>query len=151
VLAAAASFSFDSGPAWRLSWLGAGVPPLAVALAVGLAAVPVIWLAGLTGLAVLWAKGPLAVRRFEWLADGEWRLTRPDGRCETAELTAATATLGPWILLAWTTSARRWWPLSRRYAFIGASQVSPAAFRAFRGRLSTLPARHSGRPKAVAP
>jgi hypothetical protein len=118
---------------------------------VSLAAVPVIWLAGLTGLAVLWAKGPLAVRRFEWLADGEWRLTRPDGRSETAALTAATARLGPWILLVWRARAGRWRPLSRRYALIGASQVSPAAFRALRGRLSTLPARHSGRPKAVAP
>jgi hypothetical protein len=96
-------------------------------------------------------RGPLAVRRVEWLPDGTWLLTRPDGRSETAELTAATATLGPWILLAWRPAAGRWRRLSRRYAFIRASQVGPVVFRALKGRLSLLPARQSGRAGTVAP
>lgn len=108
-------------------------------------------LAGLPGLAVLGGRGPLAVRRFEWTPDGEWHLTRPDGRCQIGRLAGATAMLGPWILLVWTVGAGRWRPLSRRYALIGVREVGPAAFRALRGRLSVLPGRHSGRSGAVAP
>ena len=125
-------------PAWRLI---APAAALVLALAV----------AGLPGLAVLLGRGPLAVRRFEWLPEGEWRLTRADGRCETGRLAGSTATLGPWILLAWTVGAGRWRLLSRRYALIGVREVGPAAFRALRGRLSVLPRRHSGRSGAVAP
>jgi hypothetical protein len=95
--------------------------------------------------------GRLAVRRVQWLPDGTWLLTLSDGRSETAELTAATAMLGPWILLAWRPEAGRWRLLGRRYAFIRASQVGSVAFRTLKGRLSLLPARQSGRARAVAP
>ena len=136
--AVALGFSFIPHPVWSLI-----APAAAVFLALALA--------GLPGLAVLLGRGPLAIRRFEWLPDGEWRLTRADGRCEIGRLTGATATLGPWILLAWTVGTGRWRLLSRRYALIGVEEVSPAAFRTLRGRLSILPGRHSGRSGAVAP
>jgi hypothetical protein len=116
-------FSLTPHPAWRAL-------AVAVALAVGT----------LPALAVLFTKGPLAVRRFEWTADGEWRLERPDGRCETARLAGATAALGPWILLAWVVvGARPWHPFGRRYALIRVGQVGLVAFRALRGRLALSP------------
>jgi hypothetical protein len=139
-LLAGGALCFSSTPPlpWRLT---------AVALALAIGTLP--------GLAVIFTRGPLAVRRFEWTAEGEWQLQRGDGRCEIGRLAAATAMLGPWILLAWTVGPRRWHPLSRRYALIRAGQVSPAAFRALRGRLS-LPggrqSRDSGTgPRPVAP
>jgi hypothetical protein len=131
-------FSLATHPTWRLIAAAA-----AVLFALALAALP--------GLAVLGGRGPLAVRRFEWLPDGTWQLTRSDGRCETGQLTGATATLGPWILLAWTVAAGRWSPLRRRYALIGVGEVGRAAFRVLTGRLSMLHGRHSGRRGAVAP
>jgi hypothetical protein len=131
---------FSSTPPlpWRLT-------AAAVALAIGT----------LPGLAVIFTTGPLAVRRFEWTAEGEWQLQRPDGRYEIGRLAGATAALGPWVLLAWRVGSRPWHPFCRRYALIRAGQVSPAAFRALRGRLS-LPrgrqSRGSGTgPRPVAP
>jgi hypothetical protein len=124
--------SFTPHPAWRL---------IAAAAALAIAALP--------GLAVIFAKGPLAVRRFEWTAEGEWQLERPDGGRESGRLAGATATLGPWILLAWSVGTRPWHPLSRRYALIGVSQVSPAAFRALKGRLSLRAGRESGASATV--
>src|SRR5262245_20287944 len=83
------------GPAFGLA--------LAVTVAIGLAGLTgLAGLAGLPALATLAGRGPLAVRRFEWLPDGTWLLTRLDGQPESGRLTGATATLGPWILLAWT-------------------------------------------------
>ncbi|MEJ0040610.1 MAG: hypothetical protein WDO68_32090 [Gammaproteobacteria bacterium] len=129
---------FTAYPAWR-------VIALAVALALG-------WL---PGLAVLGSMGPLAVRHFEWAPDGEWHLTRADGRCETGRLAGATATVGPWILLVWTAGSRPWRPFSRRYALIGVSEVGLVAFRTLKGRLCLLGGRHSGRsgpdPRPAAP
>jgi hypothetical protein len=132
----AVGFSFAPQPVWRL------ISVAALVLAAALAALP--------ALAVLAGRGPMAVRRFEWLPDGQWLVTRPNGRCETGRLTGATATLGPRILLAWTVSEGLGSPLSRRYALIEASRVSPVAFRALKGRLSMLPTRQSGRAGAVA-
>jgi hypothetical protein len=133
-VAAALCFSFTPHPAWRV---------IAPAAALALAWMP--------GLAVLRVKGPLAVRRCEWAAEGEWRLTCPNGRCETGRLAWATAALGPWILLAWTVRAGRSSLPSRRYALIGVSELGPAAFRVLRGRLSMLRQPHSARTQTVAP
>jgi hypothetical protein len=124
---AALCFSFTPHPAWRL-----------------LAAVVALAIAALPGLAVIFAAGPLAVRRFEWTPDGDWQLEGPDGVREAGRLAAATATLGPWILLAWTVSSRRGPPFRRRYALIREGQVSPPAFRALRGRLFLAGGRQSG-------
>ena len=85
----------------------------------------------------------MAVRRFEWGPDGLWNLERPDGAQESACLAATSATLGPWILLAWTVGDSRWRPGCRRYALIEASQVGQAAYRALKGRLSILASRDS--------
>ena len=140
-VAAAVALGFDvvrypEWPAARWPLIAAG------------AALALVWQAG---LAVLGARGPLAVRRFDWAPDGEWRLERPDGGRETACLTGATATLGPWILLAWTVEGGRWRLRGRRYALIGVWGVSPADFRTLRGRLSLLAGRHSGRSGVLAP
>jgi hypothetical protein len=132
-------FSFTAHPTWRL------IAPAAAAVLFALA------LAALPSLAVLGGRGPLAVRRVDWWPDGTWQLTQPDGRCETGQLVGATATLGPWILLAWTVAASRWSPLSRRYALIGVGEVGRAPFRVLTGRLSMLYGRHSGHRGAVAP
>jgi hypothetical protein len=105
----------------------------------------------LPALAVLLARGPWAVRAVEWAADGQWHLTRPDGRAELGRLARATATLGPWILLAWTVGTRSWSPLSQRYALVEMGQIGSAAFRALKGRLAVLPGRVSGSSGAVAP
>jgi hypothetical protein len=85
----------------------------------------------------------MAVRRFEWASDGLWHLERPDGTRETARLAGAAATLGPWILLAWTVGHGRWRPGSRRYALIEVSQVGTTAYRALKGRLSRPASRNS--------
>ena len=111
------------------------------------AAVALVWL---PAAAILWGRGALAVRRCEWTAEGAWHLVRPDGVCETGHLTGATATLGPWILLAWTAGGRRWHPLSRRYALIGVRQIGTEAFRALKGRLSLPGAGHTGRSQPLA-
>lgn len=132
--AVALCFSFTPHPAWQ-----AIAPAAALALA---------WL---PGLAVLWGRGALAVRRCEWEPDGQWRLTRPDGRCETGLLVGAMATLGPWILLTWSVKPGGWRPFGRRYALIGVRDVGPAAFRALRGRLSVLSGPDSRHSRAVAP
>lgn len=132
VVAAPLCFSFTPHPAWRV---------IAASAAVALAWLP--------AAAILWGRGALAVRRCEWTADGAWHLVRPDGVCETGHLTRATATLGPWILLAWNVGRRRGHPLSRRYALIGVSQVGREAFRTLKGRLSLPAAREAGRGGAL--
>ena len=93
---------------------------------------------GILALAVLGVKGSMAVRRFEWMPDGTWHLECVNGVCETGQLAGATATLGPWILLAWNVGADSGNPLKRRYALIGVSEAGPEAFRTLRGRLSVL-------------
>jgi len=100
------------------------------------------------GRAILFGTGPLAVRRFEWVPGGPWQLERPDGTRETARLAGATATLGPWLLLAWTVGRSRWRPGCRRYALIESRQVGRAAFRALKGRLSMLASRDSRSSRA---
>ena len=131
--AVALGFSFFRS----VEWPSALWPLIATGAALALA-----WRAG---LAVLATRGPFAVRRFAWTPDGEWRLETPDGRLETGSLTGATAALGPWILLAWTVNAGHRRRLEPRYALIGVWDVSPAEFRALKGRLSLLAGRHSGR------
>jgi hypothetical protein len=123
----ALAFSPTPHPSWRVA--GA------------LAALALGWL---PGLAILLGQGPFAVRGFEWSSTGRWRLARPDGSCEEGQLAGATATLGPWILLAWSVGLRRWGPTSRRYALIGVSQVGRERFRALKGRLSLSGGRRSG-------
>jgi hypothetical protein len=124
IAAIALCFSFAPHPLWRVT-----LPAAAVALG---------WW---PGLAVLAARGPFAVRRVEWTAEGEWLLTGLDGRCRDGRLAGATAQLGPWILLAWTVRAGRWRLLSRRYALIGVSELGPTAFRTLAGRLALLAGR----------
>jgi hypothetical protein len=126
-------FSFTPHPLWRA---------MAAAAALALAWIP--------ALAVLAGKGPLAVRRFEWAPDGTWHLERPDGAREEGRLAGATATLGPWILLAWNVRTGAWNPLTRRYALIGVGEAGPEAFRALKGRLSVLGGRSSG-PRGTLP
>jgi hypothetical protein len=108
-----------------------------------LAAALALALGWLPGRAILFGRGPMAVRRFEWRSGGLWKLECPDGAQESACLAATSATLGPWILLAWTVRGSRWRPGCRRYALIEASQVGPAAFSALKGRLSILASRDS--------
>jgi hypothetical protein len=105
--------------------------------------------AWLPALAVLGGKGRLAVRHFEWLPNGEWHLERSDGRREIGMLAGATTALGPWILFAWTVGSGAWYPLSRRYALIGVSQVSPTTFRTLKGRLALEGGRHSDGSRAL--
>jgi hypothetical protein len=126
--AIALCFGFTQLAAW----------PLIAPVAVGLT------LASLPALAVLWGRGPLAVRRIEWAPDGQWHLMRASGQFEVGRLNGATATLGPWILLAWTVGPGAWHPLRRRYALIGVSEVGAPTFRALKGRLSLLGGRRSG-------
>jgi len=97
------------------------------------------------GQAVLLGRGPRAVRRFEWSADGEWRLARPDGPFEPAVLANATATLGPWILLVWTVGPTGWRSTCRRrYALLDVLEVGQEGFRALKGRLALTAARGCG-------
>ena len=101
-----------------------------------LAAAVAVALGWLPGRAILFGTGPMAVRRFEWTSDGLWHLERPDGTRETACLAGATATLGPWILLAWTVGNAQLRPGCRRYALIEVTRVGPEAWRTLKGRLS---------------
>ncbi len=132
--ALALCFSFTAQPAWQV------IAPAAA-----------LTFAWLPGLAVLLGRGPLAVRRFEWTQDGQWLLTGPHGRSEAGCLAGAAATLGPWILRAWTVEAGPWRLLRRRYALIGVRQVGRAAFRALRGRLSMLRQAGTTHARTVAP
>lgn len=128
--------------------------PVWRALAAGFA-VAMGWAAG---RAVLLGRGPRAVRRFEWSADGTWHLARPDGTVEPAILANATATLGPWILLVWAVGSPGWRSIRRRYALIDVLEVGAGAFRELKGRLALTAGRGRGagrqaiaRPGAVRP
>jgi hypothetical protein len=103
------------------------------------------------GRALLFGGGTRAVRRFEWLAAGQWSLERADGVREEARLTDATATLGPWILLVWTVGAPGWRPRSLRYALIDAFEAGPEAFRGLKGRLSLTRGRPEQGPEEPPP
>ena|GEM_PF-2826690 len=102
---------------------------------------------------MLFQRGAAAVRHFEWQQDGSWFVTEhpaaswPDGSLVPARLHPATACFGPWVLLAWSTGPG--WPRGRsgrRYAFIDAREVGPAAFRLLKGRLALEASRASHRP-----
>jgi len=111
-------------PAWR--WL---------------AALSAVAMGGSPALAVLFCRGPQAIRRFEWGTDGVWHLTLVDGTARQATLSGATATLGPWILLAWR-AQNAGQPRSRlMFGLIEERQVGRAPFRAFKGRLRLTAAR----------
>ncbi len=115
---------------------------VAVSLSVASAPAP-SWrlLAGLLMAALVWhpmrslvlQRGPSAVRRFDWAADGTWFVVRPDGARRKAVLHRTSACLGPWLVLVFATSPA---PLARRcYALVDAAYVSPGTFRTLRGRL----------------
>jgi hypothetical protein len=95
-----------------------------------LAALLAVALGGAPACAVLFSRGPQAVRGFEWGTDGVWHLTLIDCTTRSGRLIHATATLGPWILLAWETEGS-----PRRYALIEESRVGSTAFRGLKGRL----------------
>ena len=131
---------------------------VAVSLSVASAPAP-SWrlLAGLLTAALAWhpmrslifQRGPSAVRRFDWMADGTWFVVRADGVRRPAVLHRASAALGPWVVLVFATSPA---PLARRcYALVDAACVSPGTFRTLRGRLklAAFP-RHEGRPTSHA-
>lgn len=119
VLLTATGLCLASAPhyAWR------GVAAL-LAVAVG-------WSAG----RVILGRGPWAVRRFEWSAEGRWSLVGLDGTATAGRLIGATVALGPWLLLAWSVETARGPCRSRRYALIDMWEVGQEAFRALRGRL----------------
>jgi hypothetical protein len=77
---------------------------------------------------ILFQRGPGAVRRFVWAADGRWRLATRAGWV-AADISSRTAALGPWILLVWKGVGRPY------YALLDADCVSRGGFRALRGRL----------------
>jgi hypothetical protein len=83
---------------------------------------------------VIFQRGPAAVRRFEWARNGDWSIQDRNGTQLQVRLDAATAALGPWVLLVWT-GAPGAVVRGRRYALVDAASVSPWAFRALRGRL----------------
>jgi len=96
---------------------------LAAALVVGLGWKPV--------RVIIFGRGAGAVRSIEWQADGQWRVLDSTGRRHPAELAPASATLGPWLLLAWKTPSR-----TRFYALIDSACTEATAFRALKGRLN---------------
>jgi hypothetical protein len=100
-------------PAWRL-----------------LAALIAMAFAGAPACAVLFARGPHAIRGFEWGTDGVWHVTLIDGTTRPGRLIHATVTVGPWILLAWEMDSS-----PRRYALIEEGRVGSTAFRYLKGRL----------------
>jgi hypothetical protein len=94
-------------------------------LLAGAVAVVVVWNAA---RAILFQRGPGAVQRFVWAADGRWRLQTRAGWV-SADISSRTAALGPWILLVWKDVSRPY------YALLDAGSVSRGSFRALRGRL----------------
>jgi hypothetical protein len=82
-------------------------------------------------LTVVFGAGRDAVRRIEALPEGAWRLIDGAGRAHPAELSAASATLGPWLLLLFETRGQ-----GRRQALIDAASTDATAFRALKGRLN---------------
>jgi hypothetical protein len=87
---------------------------------------------------IVFQRGRAAVRHFEWAAAGTWSVSGPTGVRSQVWLHAATATLGPWILLVWGDGngecAGRG-RAGRRYALIDAAGVGQAGFRTLKGRL----------------
>lgn len=83
--------------------------------------------------AVIFQSGPSAIRRVSWASDGHWLIGFADGTCHHLVLHSSSAALGPWLILAWRVSAARFG--GRFFALIHAADVSPATFRALRGRL----------------
>lgn len=113
-----------------------------------MAAIASGWLAAAP---ILTGRGRYAVRSFCWLPDGTWRLIRPDGTPEIGHLTSATATLGPWLLLAWRADGAGPVWRRRRYALIDVSDVGIPAFRALLGRLRLEAASRAGPADAALP
>jgi len=77
---------------------------------------------------LVFQKGTHTVREFVWGSDGRWKVRLRSGWV-AVDISSRTATLGPWILLAWQGAGRRY------YALIDAEYVSRRTFRALRGRL----------------
>jgi hypothetical protein len=109
-----------------------------------LAALVAVAFGGAPARAVLFGRGPRAIRGFEWGTDGVWHLTLIDGTTRTGRLIHATATMGPWILLAWEMEGS-----PRRYALIEESRVGSAAFRGLKGRLRLQARRENLAPASV--
>lgn len=82
-------------------------------------------------MAIVFGRGPDAVRRIEWSAEGVWQLTDGGGRRWAAQLDPSSASFGPWMLLVWKTPGR-----GRVRSLIDAAATDPAAFRALKGRLN---------------
>jgi hypothetical protein len=80
---------------------------------------------------VIFGQGPRAVCHAEYRKDGSWEIADNAGRRHSAQLHAASVTLGPWLLLIWKTSGQ-----GRFQALIDASCSDTAAFRALKGRLN---------------
>ena len=80
---------------------------------------------------LLFGRGPGAVRWVTLRPDGAWEISDNAGRIRVAQLSPASASLGQWLLLIWTSPARA--PLR---AFIDSASTDPAAFRALKGRLN---------------
>ena len=107
---------FSPEPSW--GWrVGAGVAALTLA-----------WAPART---VLFGRGNGAVRRIEWTPTGVWRISDRAGQIHEAQLSPASATLGPWLLLIWKALGGR-----RFHALIDCAATDPAAFRALKGRLN---------------
>jgi hypothetical protein len=128
---------------------------LGIAMSLGLSPAPALWwrlLAGATTAMLAWhplrsmifQRGPMAVRRFEWACEGSWLIVHRDGVRRPVYLHPASAAIGPWIVLVWTGRPARF--ARRSYALIDAARVSPAIFRALRGRLKL-----TGQPPAARP
>jgi hypothetical protein len=132
----------------RLVWAGfclvtgatlflASGSPLSWRMVAGAVAGLALWVAGRS---LLWGTGRRAVRSIQWLADGTWLLTGPDGAAEPACLSGATVTPGGWLFLAW--KSRRagrlpnWVPQGGRHALIDVREVGQTLFRTLKGRLS---------------
>jgi hypothetical protein len=101
---------------------------------------------------MIFQRGPSAVRRFDWAADGTWSLVRPDGTRRQALLHPASAAFGPWLVLVWTASPA--FAARRCYALVDAACVSPDTFRTLRGRLklaAVTPSGAAATPQPVRP
>jgi hypothetical protein len=81
---------------------------------------------------IIFGRGADAVRRLEWQPDGQWRVSDAARKAHVAELSPASATLGPWLLLIWSTPGQR----RRLHALIDSACTDPKAFRALKGRLN---------------
>jgi hypothetical protein len=142
----------------RLVWAGfllvtgatlclASGSPVGWRLVAGIMAGLAWWAAGRS---LLWGTGHGAVRGIQWLPDGTWLLTGPDGSTEPACLSGATVTPGGWLFLAWKTGRAgrlsNWVLPGGRHALIDVREVGRTPFRTLKGRLSLQSTgRHPGR------